>query len=438
MACDSAQFNAAMFRRIPDFDRELAKDRFPISVVYSNFYKSITWPSGTGVEHTWDRVHVTMPNDDGCWSAKVIDPCLGAPCDPAAKYLGNGSTRSTYVKYGRVYRTPVWCFDQIRDYEMFKEQMAAIIEGYKPLPDQITSNFLRKLALRQSDVLWIAGSADKTITTTAAMFNANCTRIDLGGVGNLPTSKVTMNYLDNHVDDLTYKGYFNRQFLESGSDTFMMTTDIQSRRDLSNSNPTLRPMYTGADFAKGGKLYQYGLSMVVGNWGFKNDTEQLRFQHVGGGVLEQIVPYQNVPTTIGKMPQFDPAYKNARYAAYHVYNQAARQVQVGDITPVNPEMKFNTSRSLMGKWQWYSPDGMFQAADPCTGAVCTYENHKQNKGFFEAEWELSMKSTYPEIEMWILAQREPQPVIDVPACATEPYQVYQYDLYPYNCGCVTT
>lgn len=425
-----------MFRRVPDFDKELAKDRFPISTTYSDFYRSETWPSGSGVEHTWDRVHVTMPNDDGCWPAKVIDACLGTPCDPPAKYLGTGSTRSTYTKYGRVYRSPVWCFDMIRDYEMFQEQMAAFVDGFKPLPDQITSNFLRKLALRQSDVIFIAGAAGTTVTTTAAMFNATCTRINLGSAANLPTSKITMNYLNNQLDNLQFSGYFNKQFAPDAG-KFLMTTDLQTRQDLSNKNPALTAMYTGADFNKGGKMFAYGVSMVMGDWAFKNDTEQLRFQHVGSGVLEQIFPYQNEPTTIGKRPVFDTAYKNARYAAYHVYNTAARRVQVGDITPVGSGLAFNTSRSLMGKWRWYSPEGMFQAADPCTGEVCTFENHKQNKGFFEAEWEMGMKSIYPEIEMWIIAQREPQPVIDVPACTTEPYQVYQTELYPYNCFCQT-
>lgn len=435
MPTDCTKLNAYLFRRVPDFDKDLVKDRFPISTTYSNFYPTDTWPSGTGVQHTWDRVHVTMPNDTGCWQAKEIDACLGNPCAPAYQTLGIGSTRSTYTKYGRVYRSPVWCLDMLRDYEEFQAQMAAYIEGFKPLPDQILSNFLRKLSLRQADRLYIAGSANTQITVTPTLFtNADCTILNLGSPANLPTSRMTMNYLNHKVDPLTYNGYFNRQFDPTGM--FMMTSDEETRQYLAQANPQLAAWMTGKSVEEAGKFYAFGLSLKVGNWGFKADTEQLRFQHIGGGLLQQVFPYENVPTTVGKRPEFSTTYQNARYAAYHVYNKAARRVLIGDITPVNPEMKFNTARSLMGKWQWYTPD-MFQAADPCTGTVCTYENHKHNQGFFEAEFEIGMQTKYPEIEHWVIAQREPTPVIDVPACAADPGVYYQDDLYPYNCSCQT-
>jgi hypothetical protein len=171
----------------------------------------------------------------------------------------------------------------------------------------------------------------------------------------------------------------------------------------------------------------------IGNWVFKLDNEQLRFQHVGNGVLEIIRPYQNVATTVGKKPQFDTAYMNAPYAAYHVYNRDARTVYVGDISPVNAEMKFNMSRNLMGQWKWMSPD-YFTYTDPSTGQTCAYQNDKHNKGYLLGEFELGMETVYPDIEQWIIALREPQGVANVPRCAPTPAQVYQA-LTPYNDGC---
>lgn len=431
MALDCAKFNHFLFRRVPDFDKELAKDRFPFNYLYTTMYETKPWPSFTGTTHTWDRVHVTRPNDDGCWEEMNANACLTDICDPARLYTGWGSTRANYVKYHRDYQSPVFCFDTLRHVEEAVAQLDAIVQGHKELPDQIVSDFLRMLSVRQSDQIWICGASDIVVPTTAAMFTNQCKRIDLGGAANLPTSKLTMNYLDNHIENLMYNGYFNKEFYPQGK--FFITADIQTIRDNANANPALTQMYNAADFAKGGKFYAYGVMTAVGNWMFKIDKEPLRFQHVGNGVLERIWPYENHATTIGLRPEFSLAYKNAPYQMYHVYNRAARQVYVGDITSVNADMKFGLARNLMGKWSWKSPD-YFRATDPNSGEVCEYNNDKKNKGYFLGEYELGIKTIYPEIEMVIIALREPQCVVDLPRCASDPEMVYQ-DLLPYNPAC---
>lgn len=433
-----AQLNSTLFRRTPNFvPAGLIKDRFPQSSLYSNFYSQQTWPLGTGVTHTRDRVHVTRANDDGCWDLVTLggdSSATGcdAACNGSRKVIGWGSTRSSYVKYHRDYQTPPLCYDQFRNVEEIIAQLAAIVEGLKRMPDQIISDFLRLLSIRESTELFIAGSANTTVTVTPGMFTNGCKRIDLGGTGNLPTSKLTMEYLDNHVEDLNYNGYFDKEFLPQG--TFAVTTDIQTFRDLNYQNPQTVPLIALPDFSKGGKYFEYGLMQKqIGNWVFKLDNEQLRFQHVGNGVLERIWPYENVATTVGKMPQFSQAYKNAQYAAYHVYNKDARNVYVGDISPVNPEMKFNMSRSMLGTWKWLSPD-YFTYTDPNTGIACSFSNDKHNMGYLLGEFELGMETMYPDIEMWIIAQREPQGIVNSPRCAAAAEMVYQ-SLTPYNTAC---
>jgi len=426
-----AAFNDFLFRRVPDFDKELAKDRQPFSYIYSNMYSTTTWPNFTGYQHTWDKVHVTRPNDPGNWTQMNSDSCAQAICDPTRLYTGWGSTRNTYVKFHQDYQTPVFCFDQLRHIEEAEAQLSAIIEGHKKLPESIVSDFLRLLSVQQSDKIWICGSSDIQVTTTPGMFQNGMLDINLGGVGNLPTSKLTMEYLDNHIENLMYNGYFDMEFLPQGK--FTITTDIQTQRELANHNPALSQMYNAADFVKGGKFYAYGVMSGVGNWLFKVDPEPMRFQHIGNGVLRRLWPYQNVATTVGKMPQFDPAYKNAQYQMYHVYARGAREIYVGDTAPVNPEMKFGTSRNMMGKWSWKSPD-FFNATDPTNGIVCQYQNDKKNKGYFLAEFELGAKTVYPEIEMIIIALREPQAIVNAPRCAGQPTMVYQ-SLTPYNSLC---
>ena len=119
---------------------------------------------------------------------------------------------------------------------------------------------------------------------------------------------------------------------------------------------------------------------------------------------------------------------------YHVYNRAARQVYVGDITSVNDTMKFGLARSLMGKWSWKNPD-YFKALDINTGTVCEYDNIKKNKGFFLGEFEMGIKTIYPEIEMIIIAEREPSGVVNVPRVAADVAMTTYQDLTPYNTLC---
>lgn len=432
MAVSCTAFNSYLFRRVPDFDRALAKDRQPFSYLYSGMYNTQKWPSFTGTTHTFDKVHVTRPNDLGNWPAMNADSCLdNSPCSPTRLYTGWGSTRNTYTKYHQDYQSPVFCFDQIRNVEEAEAQLSAIIAGHQKLPESIISDFLRFLALRQSDYLWLCGAADGNIATTAGLFVNGGLDIALGSTALLPTSKLSMGYLDNHVERLMYNGYFEQEFLPQGK--FTITTDIQTQRDLTNGNPALAAMYNAADFVKGGKMYAYGAMSGAGNWLFKVDPEPMRFQHIGGGTLRRVWPFQNVAATIGLKPVYDPAYTKAEYQLYHVHARAAREVYVGDLTSVNPKMQFGLARSLMGKWSWKNPD-YFTARDPNTGTVCSYNNDKKNMGYFLGEFEMGIKTVYPEIEMMIIAKREPQPVVDVPRCATANTMVYQ-SLTPYNTLC---
>jgi len=433
-AAQCAAFNNYLSRRTPSFDKEFAKDRFPYSFIYSNMYEQKPFPAFTGTEHTWDKIHVTRPNDDGCWETVDITNCIGAPCSTSRKYTGWGATRATYGLYKTEYQTPVFCFDQLRHVEEARTQLAAIVQGHKQMPDEITSDFIRMMAVRSSDVIHICGSALTTVTTTAVMFTNNCKRIDLGGAGNLPTSKLSMEYLDNHVEELMLKGYHDRSWTPDAK--FMVTSDLTTMRELTNKNPALTQMYTSADFAKGGKYYAFGAMAAAGSWLFKPDATPLRFRHINSGVLERIWPYENVSATIGKKPEFSTDYKNAEYQMYHVYNRAAREVHVGDITPVNPEMQFGLSRSMLGKWSWKHPD-YFTSRDPNTGTVCTFQNDKDNMGYFLGEWELGVKTVYPEIEMIIIAKREPVPVANIAKCASEPTWSGYQDLAPYNDWCET-
>jgi hypothetical protein len=158
--------------------------------------------------------------------------------------------------------------------------------------------------------------------------------------------------------------------------------------------------------------------------------------------IEQVWPFQNVAATYGLKPVFSADWKNAPIRLFHAYNREARTVYTGEVTSINDQMKFGLARSLMGEWHWKSPD-YFQATDPNTGVVCSYQNDKKNMGYWLGEFRMAEKTEYPECERLILALGEAQPYIRVPRTNTAPLAPapntsgtdYNLNVLAYNAQC---
>lgn len=464
-ALDCAKFNDFLGRRPFDWDRRIAKDRKPAEYLYTGMYKTSEWEPFTGTTHLHEKVYVTRPNDPGIWDQFTTDPCIGAPCTVPRQMISHGVDQLRYDRFKREYTTMPFCLDQLNTIEMAIEKMGQIVEGYQRLPEIISSDFLRLLVLRKAGTnatqsgLWMAGVQDASGNPVALdvadnMFavsqgqslvkSKNSLLINLNASGGLTAQgltttalfaagmgKLTMEYLVNCQVDLAANGYHNREWTEAGK--FTITTDASTRRNLLVANPALTQMYSAADFQKGGAFYSMGIEAGCGDWLFHEDKEQMRFRFRGdldgknfdgtanaGAIwIEQIWPYENVGATYGLKPVFSAAWKNAPLRLYHAYHREARDVKVGDVTSVNAAMKFGMARSFMGKWSWKSPE-FFQYTDPNTGLVCSVNNDKKNMGYWIGEFDLGIKTVYPEIERVILALGEAQPYIRVPRTNTAP------------------
>jgi hypothetical protein len=457
-----AQFNDFLGRRPYDWDKKIAKDRKPSDYLYTGMYATETWPPFTGTTHLHEKVYVTRPNDPGLWQQFVADPCVGNPCDVPRQMIAHGVDQLRYDRYKREYTTMPFCLDQLNTIEEGIQKMGAIAEGYQELPESICSDFLRLLVLRKCGTnatqsgLFLAGVKDgygnpialdisdnvsqgqtRVFSNNSLLINLNAngglTAISLGTTALLKAAmgKLTMEYLANAQDDLAANGYHKKEWLMAGK--FSITVDATTRRNLLTANPALTQMYSAADFQKGGAFYSYGVTDGCGDWLFKEDKEQMRFRFRGdldgvdfngnalaGAVwIEQVWPFQNVAATFGLKPVFSTDWKNAPIRLHHVYNRDARTCYVGDVTSVNSEMKFGLARSFMGQWKWMSPD-FFQYTDPNTGLVCQVSNDKKNKGYWVGEYDLGIKTVYPEIERVILALGEAQPYVTVPLTNTPP------------------
>lgn len=478
-----AQFNDFLGRRPFDWDKRIAKDRKPHNFLYTAMYKTSTWPPFTGTTHLHEKVYVNRANDPGLWDQFQADPCLGAPCDPPRQNIGYGVDQLRYDIFNRRYQTPPFCLDQLNTIEEVIPKLAAIAEGLKELPEDISSDFLRLLTLRKAGTaaqgagLFLCGLQDAAggplaIDVTENMFvvtptaaapgnTANSLFVNLNANGQLTAQgitttallaaamgQLTMEYLGSHQESLAAEGYHDKDFLVEGG--FAITTDQTTRRRLLAANPALTAMYQAADFAKGGAFYSYGISRGCGDWLFKEDKQQLRFgfrSDLDGldltGValanaiwVQQVWPYENVAATFGSKPQFSTAWLNAPIRMFHCYNRDAREIFVGDITSVNDEMKFGLARSFMGEWKWYSPD-FFQYTDPTTGVTCSFKNEDHGKGYWMGDYRMGIKTVYPEIERIIFALGENTPSVRVPRTNTAPLgsATYQH-LLAYNplCG----
>ena len=478
-----AQFNDFLGRRPYDWAKKINKDRKPHSNVYLGMYKTETYPTFFGTTMLHERVYVTRPNDPGLWTQFTADPCVGTPCNTPRQRVSHGVDQLRFDRYRREYQTDVFCLDQLNTVEEGIQKIAAIVDGYKDLPEDIHSDFLRLLTVRKAGTaaqgagLFLCGIKDSSgnpvaIDVTENMFTVNVSGgvgvtsnslfVNLNANGQLTALGVTttlglqaamgqlsMEFLNNFQEDLAGNGYHDRDWLIDGK--FSITVDGTTARRLLVANPALTQMYSAADFAKGGAFYSYGFMAGCGDWMFKKDNTQMRFQFrgdldglnvQGGGALtnavwiQQVQPFENVPATYGSKPQFSLNWKNAPIRLYHAYNRDARTVFVGDITSVNDEMKFGLARSFMGEWKWYSPDVII-TTDPNTGLQCTLNNDKHNQGYWVGEFDLTEKTVYPEIERVILALGEPQPYVRVPTTTTPPVAPSTYQsLLAYNqlCG----
>jgi hypothetical protein len=451
----------------------IAKDRKPQHFIYCAMYKSEKWPLQKETVQLHEKIYVARPNNPNLWQQFVADPCNGTPCQMPVQVIQHGVDQLRYEIWQQELNSIVWCLDQLNTVDEGIAKMAAVFEGYKKVPENFCSDFLRTFVLRKAGTaatqsgLWLAGLSDAygnpqsidisdnmfgVSTGTAPVYTNNVLLINLNqnaGLTALVTAgslsaattagliaamgQLTMEYLVNSQPDLAANGYHDTEWLTDGK--FSITMDSDTRRQLLVANPALTQMYSAADFQKGGAFYSLGISDGCGDWLFKLDNQQMRFRFradldgltintmqgtLGGAnsvFIEQVFPFVNIPATYGLKPVFSPDWKNAPIRMYHCYNREARSIRVGDIASVNSEMKFGLARSFMGEWSWKYPD-YFTYVDPNTGVQCSVNNYKKNQGFWSGEYRLGIKTVYPEIERVILAVGQSQQYVRKPNTGT--------------------
>lgn len=436
-----------LFKRSPIFADKLGRERFPREFLYLNAYPSKTRAADSGYEEYFDTMHMAAVNDNGNWGDQInADDCMQPLCNMPRQQIGWGTTRRHFGFYKREYETPPFCYEKLRNMDHARQQIAAIVQGLKPIPDSINNNFIEYNAMRQEGgdgMIYCCGTArtELPVETAAladsAYFQANGD-INLGGAGNLPKSKLQMNYLNSYVPQLGANGYHDGKYNLGGK--FQITMDQQTALELTSQNPALAAFYNVSDFTKGGAYYEYGLSGGCGNFLFKWHFEQPRYNHIGNGVIRRVYPWENEAavgggTYNGIKKKYSHYYTDAKYAMYHIICRDARTLFTSNPDPINPEMKFGIPKGYMGQWQWVTPDVIIWR-NPLTGIDCAIKNDTHNQGYWVGKYEMGIKNEFPLTEMWILALRENAQVTDNVVLTSTPIDwdstVAYQDLKAYN------
>lgn len=385
------------------------------------------WDAFTGTTHVYDHVHVGAPDLSQAWDAVHGQEmgCLEGVCDTNAICVGWGETRKTYSLEQKRYQTNVLCFDQIDSKAKAKQLMSEIVKGIKNITKQVWSDYIRRNSLMLNQTLYICGAAGTTVPITAGMFTGAMATMDIGGAANLPTSNLTIQYLQRFYAGLQGQGYFKSKFVPNGQ--FKLITDEVTSNQLIEQNPTLQSMYRFDDFQKGGSLFKYGMSTAIGNFGIAWDSWPARFYWDPNDlILRRVWPYNNVAATIGIRPQWNQQYELAPYQYSAIWHPEAMRRATPHLTPIHPELPFMT-RDLGGAWNFTggNRDKVFVVTDPLSGETCTIDNKAGNKGLFWADFRSGFKFEYPEWTRPILHLREPGCVVDQVPCSTAPDYVEQ-------------
>lgn len=446
MAWDCTSYFSFLADRTPHWENDILRDYFPTDDAYIGHVATAPWASFTGTQHVRDRLHMGAPDlsqgwatfdtqsmltNNGLGDATADGGCLSGVCTPPEICVGWGITRKTFDRFRTAYTTQPFCFDEINTRAKAKEQLGDIVAGLKDISRMVQSDFLRFSALQYADTIYIAGAALGEVAITAGTFTGAATTIDIGGAANLPTSELTMGYLQRFYEPLQYEGYFKSKYVPNGM--FKLITDPITSQQLTTGNPAFTQMYRLTDFTAGGNFFKYGMSAGVGNYGIAWDAYPMRYYWDPFAlILRRVWPFVNIAAgaangpSMGIKKSVNQQYLLAPYQVSQVWHPEAMKRYVPSLTPVNPEMPFLT-RDLAGKWQFVggNRDRVLVVRDPVTGDTCTVDNKRGNQGLMFADFEAGIEFQRPELVRGILHLREPGCVTDVTPCSTAPAYVTQ-------------
>jgi len=417
------KFTDYLIRRAEHFDSDIIRDITPTQGWVGHVSTGM-FPAGDGVTRQFDKFHRVQPDLSGEWTDMTAGNCIGTPCDPEETEICFGYTQEEYRLQEKSYKTQLFCFDLILSADRAKEQFGHLVGVLRDATSIIMSDRMRVEAFR------IAG---RHLVPFGATANEPFTYVSTGNLITMtpnvvPTGILTVENLQRLVQPLILEGYGGTNPLPA--QMFELVTDFETAWNLREGNTNLTNSFQFTDFAQGGKLYKYGITDAVGNFGIRIDPSPIRFLN-DNGVLHRVFPYENQAAAggyggAGIQGVVNQDYIDAPIQVDIIWHRMAMKSMVRDTMQINPMMPF-AQRDFGGKWQFV----MDNLGADSTG--CVIENKRRNKGMFIADFALSTKPERPEWAVAFLSLRQPGCPAKVEVC--EEFVAASYSEQNYSSAC---
>ena len=418
----------------PVFDEMFLQDWKPLDAPFTGRHETEVWKLGTGDTHFVDRIEIGQPNLNTRWKRIDAAECRDT-CVAPRQYVSFGSTRTSHYMEHFDIQSQLFCLDQLRYSTRTSEQMSKVYAGLKKLPEFYMNDFIRVHAVDMSSSVQIASQSlldagtnvfVPDITPDATNISGQLTEILLGSAGLLPTSGLTFPLLDYYSTGLGLEGY-----TQAGSGLadgmYNLITDPRSWARLTNGNPSMKDMMALDDPSQASPLYKIGqgVQKPFGNYAPTLDKEPLRFQHVGGGVLNRVYPYYNTTADTGTKRVVNPAYVNARYQISFLWHPKAIKVFTPDFKKIHEKVP-SVNSAMYGKWDFKNGDVLIYTQPD--GTSCTINNDKNNQFYWLCALEMGFQYLEPQLIIPILHLTDgsgKDSVVDDAICGTAPQYVAQ-------------
>lgn len=410
------------------------KSYTPMASATIGRHETTTWKTGTGDTHTKDRIHVGQPDLQNRWQRVDASECGNDPCNVPRTFVAMGTERYTYFPEAFRLQSQTFCLTQLEHQTQPSQQVSEWMRKIRRLPEMYMEDFIRVHAFDMNTTVQIADDDFPTftpdITGPVTNITGQLTTIDLGATANLPQSRLTWEYLNYLMVGLDLDGYHEAPS-QLPAELFNLITDKRSWFHLTNGRPELKNMMALTNFQQASPLYKIGqgVQQPYGNFAPTLDTRQIRFQHMGNGMLNRVDQYINTPTTTGIKPVKNPAWINARYGLSWIWHPIAIKMHMPEFGKLRNDLIPSVNNAFYGKWKFVN-DNVLMAEQP-DGTICTLNNDLHEYFYWVVAMRAAFEFQYPELLYPILHLLDgsgSDGMVNDPVCGEAP----QYTAQSYN------
>ena len=338
------------------------------------------------------------------------------PCDYSrTNVLNYGFTTKQFTGNERMTRTRWICLNEIKWKWQFQEQLRLIFEGLADYSISVWEVQARETYLAMAKK-YVLTNDPFAVPFTYDPFTATSITIP-SGIAPQQLTPEFLRYVQQYYALQAEKAALGNN---SGIPTFGLVMHPADFDQMIHRDQNLHNEYLWAQPEL--LIDGYGKVKAFKDWGLMFDMLAPRLaitaSAAGTTTFSRVLPYKNLPTTVGELVQADPEYIRAEYTIIMVMLKQVFEVLVPPFNPPNPGggTQFVGKPSYNGEFHWLN-------------IISCNENPLGEKGYYFARYQAFVRPGPYSVDMaaW-LVKRCPQ--IPMLTCAT--------DAVIGNTGAVTT